>query len=533
MTGGLIQLVAYGTEDLYLVNEPQITFFKVVYRRHTNFSTEEIKQSFSHNLDFGRRVTVTLSRDGDLIRQITLVIQLPSIPQFLDSDGNVDNITKIAWVRRIGYAIIKDIEIEIGGELIDRQYGDFLNIWHDLTLTANRNINALIGDVDTLTTFTNGKQGYILYIPLQFWFNRITGLALPIVSLQYSHININVELNDIQSCYILSPTHIIQLDNDFVNYTDFEFLEQTVNGITSLARFIYFDIINKELYILRLSNNGFQSVTFSGNVNNPRTILYSGSSLTPTLVNEQYFINGLTSGFQGMPNLNAVESIYNNNNINVNSVLSTLSLTDAYLLVEYIYLDTEERVRFSKSKLEYLIEQVSYNGEKVISGINQSFKVGFTQPCKELIWVTQLSITTNPRVNDIFNYTNSLIRDNNEDLVGSNIVLNETILFNGQQRLTLRDSDYFTYIQQYQNHTNGTNSVINTYSFALYPEKHQPSGTANFSKIDNITLQLNVMPIITFNNSAVVRIYGIFYNILRVAHGISGLVFAIDTNIIY
>ena len=341
MTGGLIQLVAYGVEDLYLVNDPQITFFKVVYRRHTNFSTEELKQTFSHNLDFGRRVTVTLSRDGDLIRQVTLVIQLPSIPQFVDNDGNIDQITKIAWVRRIGYAIIKNVEVEIGGELIDRQYGDFLNIWHDLTLTANRNINKLIGDVDQLTTFTNGKQGYKLYIPLQFWFNRITGLALPIVSLQYSHININVELNNIQSCYILAPTHIIKLDNDFVNFTDFEYLEQTVNGVTSLARFINFDVINKELYILRLSDNGFQSVTFDDNVTNPRTILYSGSSFTPTLVNEQYFINGLTSGFQGMPDLNAIESVYNNNNINVNSVLNTLSLADAYLLVEYIYLDEE------------------------------------------------------------------------------------------------------------------------------------------------------------------------------------------------
>lgn len=530
MTGGIIQLVAYGVEDLYLVNDPQITFFKVVYRRHTNFSTEELKQSFSHNLDFGRRVTVTLSRDGDLIRQVTLVVQLPNIPQFLDNDGNVDQITKIAWVRRIGYAIIKDIEVEIGGELIDRQYGDFLNIWHDLTLTANKNINKMIGDVDKLTSFTNGKQGYTLYIPLQFWFNRITGLALPIVSLQYSHININVELNNIQSCYILSPTHIIQLDNDFVNYKDFEYLEQTVNGVTSLARFIYYDIINKELYILRLSNNGFQSVTFDGTIINPRTLLYSGTSTT--LINEKYFINGQTSGFQGMPNVNAIESIYNNNNINVNYVLSSLSLADAYLLVEYIYLDDEERVRFSRSKLEYLIEQVSYNGEKIITGINQSFKVGFTQPCKELIWVTQLSLTKNTRLNDLFNYTNSLIRDNDDNLVGSNIILNETILFNGQQRLTMRDSQYFTYIQQYQNHKNGANNVINTYSFSLYPEQHQPSGTANFSKIDNITLQLNVMPIITFNNPAVVRIYGIFYNILRIAHGISGLVFAIDTNII-
>jgi hypothetical protein len=403
-----------------------------------------------------------------------------------------------------------------------------LNIWHDLTLTSNKNIDKLIGDVSELTTFSNGKQGYLLYIPLQFWFNRITGLALPIVNLQYSHININIELNSLDSCYILAPTHIIKLDDDFVNFEEFEYLQQTVNGVTSFAKYIHFDIINKELYILRLTDNGFQSVQFDGITNTPRTILYSGSSINPVLTNEQYFISGLKSGYKAMPDLNSSEVVYNNI-ITTNSVLNTISLADAYLLVEYVYLDSDERVRFSRSKLEYLIEQVYYNGEKTITGINQSFKVGFTQPCKELIWITQLSIAKNTRINDLFNYTNSLIRDNNDNLIGTNIVVRETILFNGQQRLSLRDSEYFSEIQQYQNHTNNTNNVINTYSFALYPEKHQPSGVANFSKIDNITIQLNVIPIITFNNNAVIRVYGIFYNILRIAHGISGLVFAIDT----
>lgn len=529
MTGGQIQLVAYGTEDIYLVNDPQITFFKVVYRRHTNFSTEHEKQTFAHSLDFGKRVTVTLSRNGDLVRNIILIIKLPSIQQFVDTNGNIDTITKIAWIRRIGYGIIKNIEVEIGGELIDRQYGDYLNIWHELTNSKSRNIDKLIGDVKELTEFTNGKTEYTLYIPLKFWFNRITGLALPIVSLQYSHVNINLELNELRSCCVVAPTHIIKLDDDFVNYTEYEYLEQNVNGVISTARYLFFDVVNKELYILRLSNNGFQSVTDTSGVVNKRQILYGGGGTT--LTNEKYFIRGLTSGYRGMPDVNAVENVYNNTNIN--NMMKSIKIKDSYLLVEYIYIDVEERVRFSRSKLEYLIEQITYNGEKSITGTNQTFKIGFTQPCKELIWVTQLSLAKNPRVNDLFNYSDSIIRDSNNNLVGDNIVKYERILFNGQERISMMSSDFFTHIQQYEYHTVSTqNNVINVYSFSLHPEIHQPSGTANLSKVDNITIQLTVNSTITYNNQAILRVYGIFYNILRIAHGISGLVFAIDTTIL-
>src|SRR5579872_1248316 len=128
MPGGLIQLVAYGEEDLFLTSDPQITFFKILYRRHTNFSIEEIRQNFTHTPDFGKRLTCILSHAGDLISNTYLVVTLPSIPQFLNSDGSIDTITKFAWARKIGYALIKTIDVEIGGQLIDRQYGEWLSI---------------------------------------------------------------------------------------------------------------------------------------------------------------------------------------------------------------------------------------------------------------------------------------------------------------------------------------------------------------------------------------------------------------------
>jgi len=528
MTGGLIQLVAYGTQDLFLTQDPQITFFKVVYRRHTNFSLEVIPQNFLHRPDFGKRVTCVLSRNGDIIRKIHVVVDLPVIPQFKDENHNIDAISKFAWVRRIGYAIIKTVEIEIGGELIDRQYGDWLNIWHELTIPNRKNLDKIIGDIQELTNFSNGKKSYRLMIPLQFWFNRIAGLALPIVSLQYNHIKINLELNNFSNCFIISPTHTINIDNDFVNFEQNEYIIQTVDGVTSLAKFIYFDIINRVLYLSRITDNGFLSLTET----NPdkikedqqqKDLLYA-TDLSGNLINGKYLIIGLKSEFRAMPRINSIERLYTNKTINFKNIV----LKNCFLLVEYGFLDDEERIRFSQARHEYLIEQIFYNGEEVIDGLHQSFKLGFTQACKELIWVSQLDLALNTRNNDLFNYTDSLIKSENGEVTGNNIITNETLLFNGHERLSMRDSDYFSKIQIYQNHRHNASEGINVYAFAIHPENHQPSGIANLSRIDNVNLKTSVIPEINFNNTAKLRVYGIMYNILRIANGISGLIFSIE-----
>jgi hypothetical protein len=132
MTGGLIQLVALGFEDLFITRDPQITFFKTIYRRYTNFSIQAIQQRFDSTPNFGTLSSCTISRTADLISDMFLVVTLPKIQQFVNNSG-VDNITKFAWVRKIAYALIDYIEIEIGGQLIDKHYGEWLNIWHELT----------------------------------------------------------------------------------------------------------------------------------------------------------------------------------------------------------------------------------------------------------------------------------------------------------------------------------------------------------------------------------------------------------------
>ena len=138
MSGGLIDLVAKGIEDIFLINNAQITFFKTIYRRYTNFSIEPIPVPFINKPNFGKKTSCIILKNGDLIRKMQLVITLPSIPLFKDENGALDVINKFAWVRKIGFALIKKIEIIINEELIDCQYGDWLNIWNELTVTSKK-----------------------------------------------------------------------------------------------------------------------------------------------------------------------------------------------------------------------------------------------------------------------------------------------------------------------------------------------------------------------------------------------------------
>ena len=126
MGGGLMQLVAYGAQDIYLTGNPQITFFKVVYRRHTNFSMESIKQTFNGTADFGNDVTATISRNGDLVYRMYLEHDAVWTAQ-AGSGAN------IGLVERYGDSLIKECEIEIGGQKIDKHTSMWNRVWSDLT----------------------------------------------------------------------------------------------------------------------------------------------------------------------------------------------------------------------------------------------------------------------------------------------------------------------------------------------------------------------------------------------------------------
>ena len=171
-----MQLVAYGAQDIYLSGNPQITFFKVVYRRHTNFSMESIEQTFNGSANFNSKVTCPISRNGDLIHKIYLQAKVST------AAGASDD---VEWA---GHTLLKSVEVEIGGQRIDKQYSEWLDIWNELSQTAGH-----WEGYKTMTSIATGATETTLYVPLQFWFCRNPGLALPLIALQYHEVKINVE----------------------------------------------------------------------------------------------------------------------------------------------------------------------------------------------------------------------------------------------------------------------------------------------------------------------------------------------------
>ena len=490
MGGGLMQLVAYGAQDIYLTGNPQITFFKVVYRRHTNFSIESIEQTFNGTADFGKKVSCTISRNGDLVHRIYLQTTLPDQIINVATTANGGNLTVqndtgntnlrdgiVRWCNWVGEKMINFAEIEIGGQRIDKHYGEWLHLWNQLTNQSghDESYQRMVGNTPHLTknrstvasttaTQNISVSGKRLYVPLQFWFCRNPGLALPLIALQYHEVKINIEFEEL-----------------------------------------------KNLFIARTSSNS-------------------------------------TVAVQG-------------------------ALQNTSLWVDYIFLDTDERRRFAQLSHEYLIEQLQYPGEETITTTSNKIRLNFNHPVKELVWVAQKEVSVENMQH--FNYTDSLdssptltnnsqgsrmlqgivenisdVRNNKLKLInsdeGNNPCNLAKIQLNGQDRFSERDGDYFNYVQPYNHHTRAPHVGVNVYSFALKPEEHQPSGTCNFSRIDNANLFLTVTSrtlrkgtvgvsggILSetnidggTTNNARVRVYATNYNVLRIMSGMGGLAYS-------
>ena len=397
-----MQLVAYGAQDIYLTGNPQITFFKVVYRRHTNFSMESIQQTWDGtSTGADGRCTATISRNGDLIHKM-----------YIEVGGTTVSTTNP------GANFIKDIELEIGGQRIDKHSGLWMETWSELTAENPSGVTALLDDCDTvpmvgLTKFqrTSGMGGIggalleggapdnnktsAFTVPLYFWFCRNPGLALPLIALQYHEVKV-----------ILDHVH------------------DTV--------------------------------------------------------------------FTGSP---------------VNN-----------LWVDYIYLDTDERRRFAQVSHEYLIEQVQ---EQPLAG-NPNNDLNFNHPVKELIW------TSSTAAKGVANYTSL-----RSPLTGTSSNKTFLLKLNGHERFAPRPLSYFARTQVYDYHSGyggldstqnvglgEANDSIAVYSFALKPEEHQPSGTCNFSRIDNAQLVTNG----DIQENSV--IFAVNYNVLRIMSGMGGLAYS-------
>tara|TARA_B110000261_G_scaffold163282_1_gene208958 strand:- start:73 stop:1431 length:1359 start_codon:yes stop_codon:yes gene_type:complete len=451
MGGGLMQLVAYGAQDIYLTGNPQITFFKVVYRRHTNFAIETITQTFNSTADFGKKTSVTIARNGDLISRMYLMVKVPKLQQDQSNDTAVDS-TVVSWTSGFGNALIKSVSIEIGGQEIDKHYGEWLDIWHELNLTGDQkgsyNSMVLNGSKNIESTKKLGNE-LTLYVPLAFWFNRNPGLALPLIALQY---------------------HEVKLTFDF-----------------------------EEAKTLIRSNNG--------NINSPKTKVGTADA-------------------------------------------KDLTMSSCELLVDYIYLDTDERRRFAQVSHEYLIEQVQFTGDESIEANtgNANIDLNFNHPVKSMHWVIQDTKFREVKTVDKINDSSGRDGGNQKLRYSSLASLNDAndtfktakLQLNGHDRFVERDADYFRIVQPFQHLQAKNSKYIYTYSFGLKPFEHQPSGTCNFSRVDAAKLSL------TFDtstdstntkddtstytgqipNDVNIKIFGVNYNVLRIMSGMGGLAYS-------
>jgi hypothetical protein len=434
-----MQLVAYGAQDVYLTANPQVTFFKQLYRRHSNFAMEAIEQTFNGVGNFGKRVQSSISRNGDLITKVYIEVTLPAIDNTVIPSG-----VTFDWVFALGDFLVDNVTVEIGGQQIDKHYGQWLYIWNCLTLPTglaagyDYMVSGQAGPFTGACTpcaqpgqITGCQPEKTLYIPLEFWFNRHAGLALPLIALQYHEVKINV---------------------------DFVPLQYLVNITGGTAP-------NRALAFTRLSKLGMVACS---------------------------------------------------------------------LFVDYIYLDTEERRRFAQVAHEYLIEQLQFTGTESVTSTSNKIKLQFNHPCKEIVWTVQ-----NPAFYDCNSANNQ--PTNFYDGYNKNPTAVAKIQLNGQDRFVEREGSYFGVVQPYQHHTNSLGNFqtltvsnlatsggsINVYSFALKPEQIQPSGSCNFSRIDNAVLNLTLTPgSFTTNTSVNVNVYATNYNVLRIMSGMGGLAYS-------
>jgi hypothetical protein len=495
--GALIQIAGYGLQDMYLSYEPSITYFKMVYKRHTNFSSESIPQYFQNKPNFGGRYTCNIAKNGDMMGAIYLAITLPNIPKIIDTsyinqDTSLKNNVVTAWCEKVGFALINKIEFEIGGKIIDQLWSDWLNVWYELTIRyEERGLNQMVGNIPQNTTLYNGHGSFMLHVPIPFYFCKYAGLALPLIALNYSDIKINVEFNNLLDVLIVGPTHYIVINENVVNFAPFEIISQTVNNVTIYAKFVKYDEFLNRLYYIKINSS---------------TTFVSGTSIV-----------GVVTQYTVMPN--SVEVNYISK---INSVInfSSITLGSTFLYVDYIYLDNQERLKFAKSDHEYLIEYLQYDNEKSLINNNNKIKILYTNPTKALFFISQFNYVQSSPLKNPFNYTTSY-----DKKLGKNIITQVQFLLNGKDRITPRESQYYSYVQNFQYFKISTNEGINVYSFANNINEYQPSGACNFSQIEDISMVLTVDKSVNYNNPAVARIYALSYNVLRIISGVAGVAF--------
>jgi len=193
MSGPLTQLSAIGAQDSYLQIDSEVTFFKQLYKRHTNFAIDAQYQPFNQTPKLNGTTICQINRTADLINKVWLHITLPALNN--DTVGVAEG---ARYCDEVGFAAIRDITFSIGNVDVDVHPGHYLQVWNQLTCPEEKRfIDHLVGrtggDIEALRN--NARKTQDLWIPLQFFWNRWIGYSLPLIALQYHETRITVRFN--------------------------------------------------------------------------------------------------------------------------------------------------------------------------------------------------------------------------------------------------------------------------------------------------------------------------------------------------
>jgi hypothetical protein len=534
MAGALMQIVAYGAQDLFLTGTPEITYWKVSYRRHTNFAMESIEQTFQGQADFGRRVSAVMSRNGDLAYRVYLQVTLPEINQELH-DGNV----YARWLDYIGEQLVSQVEVEIGGQRIDRQYGDWMHIWNQLTMSSEQQKGywKMIGHTSQLTYITDPSFADIagpcaasggpaqvcaprkalpettLYVPLQFWFCKNPGLALPLIALQYHEVKVNLDLRPIGECLwavkeLYAAAGSVQVSQAY---------QQSLVAASLYIDYIFLDTDERRKMAQNPHEYLIEQLQFTGDES-------VGSSSNKIKLNFNHPCKELIWVVQPDANVDYCSSLEGGETLYKTLGAQPFNYTDA---------------------IDALPNAVhAFGGPDATSGTDAFIKDelfqmgGATDPAQGTAgnqWSTTAPFGADQSGSAVSDAGTFVLSETALDMHcwGENPVVTAKLQLNGQDRFSEREGSYFDVVQPYQHHTRAPDTGINVYSFALRPEEHQPSGSCNFSRIDNAVLQLVLSSgAVSGVKTAKVRVYALSYNVLRVMSGMAGIAYSNISNIV-
>ena len=595
MAGGLINIVSYGAQDLYLTGEPQITFFKIVYRRHTNFSLESIRINIDDSLNFNKKSQIVIPTIADGIHKGFLEITLPqffipkvslgytvptSMPNDLTSSYVQDylTVTNFMAINMQSYRTCYN-ELLIQNTTVINIVQDGLTVFNiasnaqtitnysaligttPIFLEANSNLNIILNKMKT--DIING----ITYTKNQF-FIILANVVTECTTVQNYFFKRLIDYTDVVADYV-SPNFkfawIPKIGHAIIDYIDVFIGGEKIDRHYGIWIDIWYQLTANDLHTdayNKIIGNVPELTTFDRNIK-PQYTLYipltfwfnKFNGLAFPLVALQYSDLVFVIKLKSMSECSYMELLTSTPNYTTQTYTVYTPLDDIWnnsnsilsggLTFDYVFLDQAERRKFAQSAHEYLIEIVQVITIKNIKKVSQlqAQLDGFRHPTKELYWVAQKNEWINNESSSQIQYPNLYCL--NVDGTG-NPFTSCSISFNGYSRINNFDSSFYNYYQSFSHHNHTPNDGINTYSFCIYPEMHQPSGTCNFSKITNPQISFTLDPsAFTYNLSDVtptitkgstedlvkstnitIWMFALSYNILRVIGGFGKLAYS-------